>query len=113
MNIKVACPHCQVVGVVPEELKYASDWLCSVSSLPSTLLCACCGLTSTLIPTNQAALFRLWARGLHLIKTSTNQLLKAIFHCFARIAMLTFLNRKTTLLSLIRDKSLIPMQNKL
>ena len=26
MNIKVACPHCQVVGVVPENLKYASDW---------------------------------------------------------------------------------------
>lgn len=26
MNMKVACPHCQVVGVVPENLKYASDW---------------------------------------------------------------------------------------
>ena len=26
MTIKVACPHCQVVGVVPENLKYASDW---------------------------------------------------------------------------------------
>ena len=26
MNIKVACPHCQVVGVVPKNLKYASDW---------------------------------------------------------------------------------------
>ncbi len=26
MNIKIACPHCQVVGVVPENLKYASDW---------------------------------------------------------------------------------------
>ncbi len=26
MNMKVACPHCQVVGVVPEDLKYASDW---------------------------------------------------------------------------------------
>ena len=26
MNIKVACPHCQVVGVVPEDFKYSSDW---------------------------------------------------------------------------------------
>ncbi len=26
MNIKVACPHCQVVGMVPENLKHASDW---------------------------------------------------------------------------------------
>ena len=26
MNIKVACPHCQVIGVVPENLKHASDW---------------------------------------------------------------------------------------
>ena len=26
MNIKVACPHCQVVCVVPENLKHASDW---------------------------------------------------------------------------------------
>ena len=24
--MKIACPHCQVVGVVPEDLKYASDW---------------------------------------------------------------------------------------
>ena len=26
MNIKVACPHCQVVGVVPEDLKHVNDW---------------------------------------------------------------------------------------
>ena len=26
MNIKVACPHCQVVGVVPKNLKHVSDW---------------------------------------------------------------------------------------
>ena len=26
MHMKVACPHCQVVGVVPEDLKFASDW---------------------------------------------------------------------------------------
>ena len=26
MNMKITCPHCQVVGVVPEDLKYASDW---------------------------------------------------------------------------------------
>ena len=26
MNIKVACPHCQVVGVVPKDLKHANDW---------------------------------------------------------------------------------------
>jgi hypothetical protein len=24
--MKVACPHCEVVGVVPEDLKYANDW---------------------------------------------------------------------------------------
>ena len=26
MHMKVACPHCQVVGMVPEDLKFASDW---------------------------------------------------------------------------------------
>ena len=26
MKMRVACPHCQVVGVVPENLKHASDW---------------------------------------------------------------------------------------
>ena len=26
MNIKVACPHCQVVGMVPKNLKHTSDW---------------------------------------------------------------------------------------
>ena len=26
MKMRVACPHCQVVGVVPEDLRHASDW---------------------------------------------------------------------------------------
>ena len=26
MKMKVACPHCQAVGVVPEDLRHASDW---------------------------------------------------------------------------------------
>ena len=76
MNIKVACPHCQVVGVVPENLKYASDWPVAchhchqhyyvpVVASPAPLSrqielrCSDCG------------------RELHSIRTSTNQLSRA------------------------------------
>ena len=65
MHMKVACPHCQVVGVVPEDLKFASDWpvachhchqhyFVPVASLPAPLsrqvelYCSNCGRVSAL-----------------------------------------------------------------
>ena len=65
MNMRVACPHCQVVGVVPDELRKISSWPVAchhchqhyyvpVISSPAPLsrqidlACASCGQTSAL-----------------------------------------------------------------
>ena len=65
MNMRVACPHCQVVGVVPDELRKFSNWPVAchhchqhyyvpVISSPAPLsrqvelACASCGRTSAL-----------------------------------------------------------------
>ena len=65
MNMRVACPHCQVVGVVPDELRKTSSWPVAchhchqhyyvpVISSPAPLSrqidlsCASCGQTSAL-----------------------------------------------------------------
>ena len=88
MNIKVACPHCQVVGVV-QELKYASDWPVGVITAINTTMCLLWPHQHP-YPDKSSCVVQIVGARLHLIKTSTNQLLKAIFHCFARIAMLTF-----------------------
>lgn len=65
MNLKLACPHCQVVGIVPVELMNAKNWLVAChhcrqhyvlplvsSSAPSSsqidVCCAKCGQTSSL-----------------------------------------------------------------
>ena len=65
MNMRVACPHCQVVGVVPDKLRKISNWPVAchhchqhyyvpVISSPAPLsrqidlACASCGQTSAL-----------------------------------------------------------------
>ena len=39
MNMRVACPHCQVIGVVPDELRKIGSWPVLVIIVISIIYC--------------------------------------------------------------------------
>ena len=105
MHMKVACPHCQVVGMVPEDLKFPVTGLSPVIIAVNIILCLLFlrhhlyhGRWNYIVQNADAC--RRW------IRTFINPFLKIIFHCFARIATPHYQRNKMSL-SLIRQKQQI------
>ena len=73
MNIKIACPHCQVVGVVPEDLKYASNWPVACHHCHQHYYVPVVASPAP-YPDKSSCVVQIVGAKLHSIRTSTNQL---------------------------------------